>query len=200
MFWFLLLSIISNTIFAHKHTHDCIHDKIEHNQLIHEHIEYNDHPFDPNNNNKNNNNNNNKRNLVQSTQYKPIRIRPYYDPSTFNTLTLSTSKISYIKSLVSAAITYLEKFVSVIPVEGPLLISRCQRIWFYNEFLYSVCPLSDYTEPIKCQYATIPDEHMAESWYYDQTTKKSTLYKSAGPGISNYFYFYIFMVLYFYIK
>ena len=146
--------------------------------MIQQHIKYNNHPLEDD---SITNKKNGKRNLLQSTQYKPIRIRPYYDPNTFNIL--PNDKKIYIKKLISTSILYLEQFVYVIPIQGPLLINRCQRTWYYDEFTYSVCPLSEYTHPIKCQYATIPDEHMAESWYYDEITKQSTLYKRAGSGM-----------------
>eukprot|EP01084_Bolivina_argentea_P108964 194757_1 len=71
------------------------------------------------------------------------------------------------------------------PITGPLLIERCQRIWHYDNFVYNACPISDYTQELKCQYVTIPDTHIAESWYYDPNTFKSYKYKPSGQGITD---------------
>ena len=84
---------------------------------------------------------------------------------------------------MSSSIHYLQQFVYIIPIEGPLLLNRCQRNWLYDEFLYSVCPLSDYQQTLKCQYATIPEQHIAESWFYNPLSLKSVLYKLGGSGI-----------------
>lgn len=177
--WIILYGIIY-AVFAHDHHqhHNCIHDQIEH-ELIQQHIKYkSDSGFDGV---SIKDKKNGKRNLLQSTQYKPIRIRPYYDPNTFNILPYD--KQIYIKELISTSILYLEQFVYVIPVDGPLILNRCQRSWFYDEFTYSVCPKSEYMHSIKCQYAQIPEAHLGEAWYYDEITKKSTLYKKSGSGI-----------------
>ena len=63
-----------------------------------------------------------------------------------------------------------------MPVEGPLLMSRCRRVWRYDDFAYGVCPLSDYADALKCHYAT--------SWFYDAASKLSTLFRAAGTGAS----------------
>ena len=166
-----MLSLFVVVIYAHSKSHDCIHDELNH-QISQQFVKYKD-------------GNSNKRNLLQSNRYKPIRMKPYYDPITINSDTLSMDKMQYIKSLISASIHYLQQFVYVIPVDGPLLINRCQRIWTYTDFKYSVCPLSDYSEPLMCQYTLIPDAHIAESWYYDPVTFKSTKYKKGGNGIAD---------------
>ena len=132
--------------------------------------------------NDNNIDYNQRKLLHESNQWSNIRIRPYYDPATINTNILSSDTISYIKSLISASINYLQQFVYIIPISGPLKLNRCQKLWFYNEFTYSVCTLADYQQPPTCQYAAIPEDHLAESWYYDPLTFKSTLYRNAGPG------------------
>eukprot|EP01083_Nonionella_stella_P192630 711935_1 len=170
---------IANLLLAHEShdkTHNCIHDDIDH-KITQQFIQYTNHPLESNNINT-------QRKLL-SQQYAPIRIRPYYDPLLINTHMLSIDKITYIKSLISTSIHYLQQFVKVIPVAEPLLINRCQRVWHYNSFTYNVCPLTDYTEPLKCQYATIPDTHIAESWYYDPNTFKSYKYKPSGQGITD---------------
>merc|ERR1740123_1818079 len=123
--------------------------------------------------------------LLQSVEYKSIRIRPYYDPASINSDKLSLDKITYLKSLISATIRYLKSIVKVKPVIGPLFINRCQRIWHYQDFKYSVCPMSDYSATLTCKYTTIPSEHIAESWYYDPSTFESTKYSEGGNGITD---------------
>eukprot|EP01083_Nonionella_stella_P152346 488187_1 len=159
-----LLVLFITCVFGHKN-HNCIHDKIDH-QISQQFVQYHNHPL--------------SRKLLQSvsTPHSSIRIRPYYDPILF--ADVAQDKLTDIKSLVSSSIHYLEQFVNVIPIHGPLFINRCQRIWHHSQFTYSACPLSDYTDPLKCQYATIPDAHIAESWYYDPITLKSTLHFLIG--------------------
>ncbi len=42
------------------------------------------------------------------------------------------------------------------------------------------------------QYVTIPDTHIAESWYYDPNTFKSYKYKPSGQGIHFLFKFVLY--------
>eukprot|EP01083_Nonionella_stella_P112168 329613_1 len=175
--WWLVALVISN-VFGHDKMHNCIHDEISH-KVSQQHVHYKAHPLESTHMDPD------KRTLLDATTHEPIRIRPYYDPLLINSYTLSIDKITYIKSLVSTSIHYLEQFVNVIPIHGPLLINRCQRVFNHDTFTYGACPLSDYIEPLKCQYATIPDQHIAESWYYDPLTLKSEPYKPSGTGIAD---------------
>lgn len=162
-------------------SHECVHDSIEH-ELSQHIVSYTHHPAEIDQSLANTKNDSLRRKLLASSPYKPIRIRPYYDPLLINPSTLSLDTITYIKSLVSSSIRYLQQFVKVTPVDGPLFVHRCKRTWRYNNFAFTACPLSDYAQPLKCQAATIPDDHVAESWYYDPLSLRSTMYKPAGGG------------------
>ena len=110
---------------------------------------------------------------------------------TINTDELSTENITYIKSLVSASIRYLESYIKVIPIDGPLLVSRYETSdycsWYIQEntFRYPICTEEAFDNGAYCHVvAQIPDDHLDESWYANNDGT-SSLYASAGPGIAD---------------
>lgn len=160
-----------------KRVHECVHDKLE-KKFRKQYISYSNHPFELIKN-KAINDAMTRRKLVEDADYSLIRITPYYD--TTITSSLTTEQLNYVKELVSASIRYLESFISVIPIDGPLFISSCESWSDTDDFVYPFCQSSDITQ--MCGPASIPDEHLAETWVFDShTSQKSTLQNEAGSG------------------
>jgi len=174
----LWVSVADDLPFHHEHphhdhehnhlgkSHECIHDAIDH-ELSQHFVSYIAHPAEMDQSKLSNSTlheqTTRRKLMTTSASYKPIRIRPYYDPLLIHTQSLSADTIEYIKWLVSAAIHYLEQFVQVVPIDGPLFVNRCKRTWRYNNFAFTACPLSDYTQPLGCIGSVAAREHPKRS-------------------------------------
>ena len=184
-----ILTLVVATLLSDGHNqrkiHECIHDKLNTKSRLQK-VNYFDHPFEKIRNYELNDIVD-RRKLIEDADYQNIRITPHYDTATISTSNgLTNAQITFIKQLISASIKYFESFIKVIPVDGPLFIEGCPytSISQTGSFLYESC--TSQTIDLKCgNIATIPDEHLRETWIYDTNTQKSILYRSAGSGIAD---------------
>ena len=174
-----------------KKIHKCIHDTLEH-EIIGQYVKYNNHPYDSINTHEFDNDID-RRKLISAaleSSVEPIRISPYYDPTTIcTTCGLTTDTITYIKQLTSAAIRYFEQFVSVVPVDGSLFLHQCTTFNMLggdetDEVINWVCAAESMSATPTCGDITIPDDHIAETWVRTSGSK-STKVKDAGNGIAD---------------
>ena len=176
------------TEYSSEKIHECVHDKLNKTNKI-QRVNYFKHPFDRVKNGRKNHlfqDSVDRRKLIEDANYQSIRISPYYDPSTVSTSNgLTTSQVTYIKQLISAAINYFQSFIKIIRVHGPLFIDACPITFKSNDnsFIYPRCAQNEIDQ--SCGNVLIPDDHLLETWVYDESTFKSTKYKSAGSGMTN---------------
>jgi len=190
--WFLnafCIVVLSSLCHAHDRSkvHNCVHDKIQKkHSLRSQAVKYLKHPFEQLNAFESINATL-RRQLVEDADYEPIRISPYYDPATISTSNgLTIDEIAHIEHLVSASIRHFESFLRVIPVEDALFVSPCEYSGYStgDTFLYSACS-SEQVSGMCGSDASIPAEHLMETWVYDPYTSESTQYNQAGAGINN---------------
>ena len=71
---------------------------------------------------------------LSDAEVDPIRISVYFDPDTISTTAgLSTDQIDYIKRITAGAVNFYQKWVQVIPVDGPLSYFGCNS-WFGDQY------------------------------------------------------------------
>ena len=105
--------------------------------------------------------------------HKNIRIKPYFDYLDSSNINSETKL--YIKQLISASIKYFEKFIKVIPVDGPLYLAEQIKSQYWQE----TNPFGNihrnankyHFNQYKCGYDSsqipYPKEFYRPNWYFD---------------------------------
>eukprot|EP01084_Bolivina_argentea_P263912 446870_1 len=172
---FLLYAILCEAKRIHKCSHNDVYPHIDLHEVM---VNYDHHPYD--------NALQKPRRLSTTTEPAPIRIKPYYDPTTVSTDNdLTLDQISYIKSVISTATRFYSQFVQVIPVQNNLSFDRVCTKSYDTEFGTNCV---EYETPSECGMVEIPSHHLSENilYFYDESAENPNTTAAklpAGIGI-----------------
>ena len=122
--------------------YECDYDEDINNPPIQNALKYKNHPYEHKPSYSGSELLSQPRLLLTDAEVDPIRISVYFDPDTISTTAgLSTDQIDYIKRITAGAVNFYQKWVQVIPVDGPLSYFGCKS-WFGDEL--------DVNSRIKC--------------------------------------------------
>lgn len=151
---------------------DCIHDSIHFEPLLKSNVLYSK------------NINKRRRLSADEKKYMPIRIRPYW--SLESSTDVSEIKIQTIKNMVSAAITYFEAFIKVIPVQSPLFYPRSCAVGTHVSYNGPTSPYYNckaFEESTHCGAHSVESSHFGEDWKYNRDGSVDTSSYPSGTGL-----------------
>ncbi|XP_006815613.1 ciliated left-right organizer metallopeptidase-like [Saccoglossus kowalevskii] len=129
-----------------------------------------------------------KRNAADESPYQPIRIHTVFHQLDEELTAVQEKRL---ERVVGRAVAIIQLFLSVIPVSGPLLLSRkddaCRAIWIVGPNMGKCESVGDaYSGEYCLEEFKIPDDHLTGLWIWDNVNEApSQEVYSDGAGIPN---------------
>ena len=189
-----ITSILSHTD-DHQHhptrrIHKCSddHHRIQKGVNLHQiHVPYKNHPYDKTikpSSATQTNPSNRRRSLLSEAETSPIRVSAYYDPATIENARTAV-EIATLKSVIGAIVNYYQETIKVVPVDGTFYMERFCESWWWSGGTedYVNCRSYDMeNNTVYCQYATVPNDHLAEQWLFEYNSNTFQEVLPAGKG------------------
>jgi hypothetical protein len=121
-----------------------------------------------------------------SNIYRPLRIYPYYGNSLNNGF--NDEEVKILKDTVNNVILYVKKILSVVPIEGYLLLERnaCKSSWTRGRNVGKCATIrKDYVGEFCLDYFMIPNEHLEAFYTWTNRPLPDRTWYTDGIGVRN---------------